>query len=150
MFKYIKVLYIKLWTSPMIQQLILILSHTTPMDHYLNKHECILPENAYTQDATFLSYWFFEENIIKQINFIFILMKNIPSLWTQPYPLESLFGQTRPYTNWGCCHTCYNFSRIFSLYIPIKVVWVWDQSNGNQMILVSVDTHMYKQCLGKK
>jgi hypothetical protein len=29
----------------------------------------------------------------------------------------------------------------------IKVVWVWDQSNGKQMILISMDTHMYKQCI---
>jgi hypothetical protein len=27
---------------------------------------------------------------------------------------------------------------------------VWDQSNGKQMILVSMDTHMYKQCVSMK
>jgi hypothetical protein len=24
---------------------------------------------------------------------------------------------------------------------------VWDQSNGKPMILISMDTHMYKQCI---
>jgi hypothetical protein len=33
---------------------------------------------------------------------------------------------------------------------PFKVVWVWDQSNGKQIILVSMDTHMYKQCISMK
>jgi hypothetical protein len=27
---------------------------------------------------------------------------------------------------------------------------VWNQSNGKQMILVSMDTHMYKQCIIKQ
>jgi hypothetical protein len=35
--------------------------------------------------------------------------------------------------------------------IDIKVVWkkkwAWNQNNGKQMILVSMDTHMYKQCI---
>jgi hypothetical protein len=32
----------------------------------------------------------------------------------------------------------------------VKVVWVWDQSNGKQMILVSMDTYRYKQCIRMK